>query len=112
MSVIFVGCFGIAALLVSLWAVWRVAASPFMRYKLLWIVGSLIGFVGFSINWTSPGDLYMLFGVQFLPVFATRLPGSGELIVKTAFPVIAIVALAISRKRPQPNSEGEDAQRL
>ena len=70
-----------------------------MRYKGLWIAGSLVGFVGFSINWSSPGDLFLLMGIHIPPVTVTALPGSGLVIVKTAFPFVAVVALARSRRR-------------
>jgi len=99
---VFVGVFGLIALAVSLWAVWRTVKSPHMRYKPLWIVGSLLGFVGFSINWSSPGDLFMLVGIQIPAVIAFKVLGTGYWLVKTAFPLIAIVALVKSYTAQEP----------
>lgn len=93
---VFVGSFGLIALAVSLWAVWRTVKSPQMRYKPLWIVGSLFGFAGFSMNWSSPGHLFMLVGIQIPVVIAFKVVGTGYVFVKTMFPLIAVVALVKS----------------
>jgi hypothetical protein len=97
-SQIFVAGFGTASVALSIFAIWMVVKSPAMRHKPLWIIGSLIGVVGFSINWSAPGDLFMLFGFQIPPVMVMAL-GSDHVIVKTAFPIVAIVAIAKSRIR-------------
>ena len=84
--------FGSAALATSLWAVYRVARSQ-MRFKALWIAGSLFGFVGLGVNWTSPEDLFLLFGLQIPPVFVFKLHVTGIVIVKVQFPIVALLAL-------------------
>jgi hypothetical protein len=96
---LFVGAFGLAAVAVSLLAVWRVARTPGLRFKAVWIVGCLFGFVGFAVNWSAPGDLYLEFGVQIPVVLLLWPPGGGPVVVRAMFPLVAVVALARSRRR-------------
>jgi hypothetical protein len=95
----FVGSFGLAALAVSILAVRRILKSPHMRYKPLWIVGCLFGFVGFGLNWSAPGDLFFVFGAQIPFVRVLWTAGNGAVVIKAMFPVVAIVALERSRAR-------------
>lgn len=90
---IFIILFGAIALLVSAWAIWSIVKSPALKKKPLWIIGSLVGFIGFSINWTTPEKLYGFVGVQ-LPLFRIfSVVGSGEWAVNFGFPIIAVIAL-------------------
>ena len=91
-SQLFVGIFAIVSVAVSALAIWRVATASGVRYKPLWIVGSLFGFVGFATNLSSPGDLYLQFGIQ-IPVLLIWGTGNGDILLKTLFPVVASVAL-------------------
>ena len=95
---LFVGLFGLACLVVSLLAAWRVAKAPDMRLKPLWIVGSLFGFVGFAVNGSAPNELIIQFGIQVPVVMATRLGADGPWLVKAPFPLIAVAALAVVRR--------------
>jgi len=88
----------------SVWAIWGVAHSR-LRYKAAWIVGSLLGFVGFGLNWTSPNDLIFLVGVQIPPVLVFKVLATQVVIVKVQFPIVALVAVAKS-------SSGDAARRL
>jgi hypothetical protein len=89
------------ALLVSaicLWATIVIIRSPRLRFKPLWIIGSLFGFVGLGIDWTAPDDIVFLFGISIPVVTMFKLAATGHVIVKTGFPVVAAVALAEARR--------------
>ena len=98
---LFVGAFAAMAAAVGILAIWRVATSDHMSYKPLWIAGCLFGFIGFAVNWTSPGDLYLQFGVQLPMVMIHSVAGTGDVVVKALFPLAAIAALEKSRT-PRP----------
>lgn len=92
---VFVILFGGAALVVTVWAIWSIIKSPDLQKKPLWIVGSLFGFVGFSINWTLPESLFFWFGVRIPFVSVFTIVGSGQWLVQIGFPIIAVVALTM-----------------
>ena len=84
---------GCAALVVTVWAIWSIVKTPDLQKKPLWIIGSLFAFVGFSINWTSPENLYFWIGVR-IPFFSIfTFVGSGQWLVQIGCPIIAVVAL-------------------
>jgi hypothetical protein len=91
-SQIFVGIFAFVSVIVSASAIWRVATASGITYKPLWIAGSLFGFVGFATSLSHPTDLYLQFGIQ-VPVLTMWMTGSGDLILKALFPVVAVAAL-------------------
>ena len=93
-----VGLFGLACVIVSLLAVWRVAKTPDMRLKPLWIVGCLFGFVGFAVDGSAPNELILQFGVQIPVVMVSRVGLEGPWAVKALFPLIALAALARARR--------------
>ena len=85
--------FALSAIALSLWAIWAIIRSPDLRFKPLWIMGSLFGFIGLSINWTTPDDLILLFGVSIPVVMIFTVLATGQTIIKTGFPIIAVAAL-------------------
>ncbi len=78
---------------VSVWAVWIIAVSDRFSYKPLWIIGSLVGFAGVSINWMVADDIYLTLGVIFPVVNIYAVIPIGAIIVKAGFPFIATAAL-------------------
>jgi len=91
---IFMVLFGFAGLLTTAWAIWAIFESPDFQKKPLWMAGCIPSFVGLSINFTLPNDLYFWFGIQ-IPFFSiTSFVGSGQWLVKLGFPIIPIIALA------------------
>ena len=92
-SQLFVAIFAILSIAISILAVWRVARAPGVQFKFLWIIGSLLGFVGFATDFGSAGDLYLSFGIQ-IPVLSLRVIGDGNIVVQVLFPVVAAIALA------------------
>jgi hypothetical protein len=95
---LFVGLFGLACVAVSLLAVWRVARAPNMRLKLLWIAGSLFGFVGLAVDGSAPNALIVQFGLQVPVVMVSRVGLEGPWAVKALFPLIALAAIASARR--------------
>ena len=85
--------FALLCIAISIWAVVAVCRDPDLRYKPLWIVGSLFGFMGLGINWTNPADLVLQFGVQIPVVMVYSPVGSGQWLVRAMFPVVAVAAL-------------------
>lgn len=84
---------GLIVSAISIFAVIVIARSPYFTRKPLWIIGSLVGFLGLGISWTSPDDLVLLFGISIPVISVFKVLPSGPVIVKIFFPFIAIVAL-------------------
>jgi hypothetical protein len=84
------------ALLVSaidVLAVIVIARSKVLKYKPVWIIFSLCGFVGLGINWSRPDDIFLQFGIQIPVIQVLYFIQARELAVKVMFPIVAIVAL-------------------
>jgi hypothetical protein len=64
---IIVGLFAAIAIVISAGAIFVVIRSPAFTLKPLWVIGCLFGFIGLAINWTTPNDVVMQFGVS-IPV--------------------------------------------
>ena len=85
--------FGVFVALVSVAAVIVVVRSPIFRRKPLWIIGSLIGFIGLGATSDPSSHIYLLFGVTLPVVLISKVTFGGAWIVKTGFPFVAMVAL-------------------
>ena len=85
--------FAAACLGSSGWAVVAIVRSKTLRFKPVWIVGSLLGTVGLGINWSQPDDIILLVGLMIPPVMVAKVLPFGSVLVKTGLPVIAMVAL-------------------
>jgi hypothetical protein len=110
-SQIAVVLFGLLSGTMCLWAIIVIVRSPRLRFKPLWLAGSLFGFAGLAIDWTAPGDLYFLVGIQIPVVNLFKLGATGPVIVKALFPVVAAIALAEARPpspEQSPNEKGRD----
>jgi hypothetical protein len=103
-QVIFVA-FTIACISTSIWALVTIWRSEKLRWKPLWTIGSLFGFLGLGINWHAADDLVIHIGVQVPVLYLAQLP-SGFLIAKSSFPMVALVAIGLAR-RHQVNSLAE-----
>jgi hypothetical protein len=91
--------FALFVAVLSLSSVVAIIRSPHMRAKPLWIIGSLFGFIGLGMSWTSSSDLFLLFGVTVPVVMIFKVLPAGPVIVKTGFPFVAAVALAKARSK-------------
>lgn len=91
-----VALFAAFVIAVSLWSIVVVVRSPAFRFKPLWIIGCLAGFVGLGLDWTYPGDLIILVGVT-IPVVMVLKTVTGHVLVKTGLPIVAAVALSKAR---------------
>ena len=61
------------------------------------MIGCLFGFVGFGIDWTTPDDVIILFGITIPVVMVFKVVAKGQMIVKTGFPIVSVVALIKAR---------------
>ncbi len=101
---IFVALFAIVSIGVTVAAIWRVAKTPGLGYKPLWIIGSLFGFVGVATSWSAPGDLYLQFGIQIPVILISAFPGGGT-ILTAMFPLVAVAVLIRCEYLKRPESE-------
>ena len=102
-TVAFVFIFAAVCILVTGMAIIGILKTPDHPNKLLWIVGCLVGFVGFGVAPASGNDLLMNFGLQ-IPVVNARWSSVEGLTLKAMFPVVAVVALSrLSRLRANAN---------
>lgn len=92
-SQIFVLIFAMLAVAISLWSIVVVIRSPGFKLKPLWLIGCLFGFMGVGINWTTPDDIIMLFGVTIPVVIVFKVMATGQVILQAGFPVVSVVAL-------------------
>jgi hypothetical protein len=93
-NLIVVLIFGLFVALLSISAVVVIVRSAIFRYKPLWIIGSLIGFIGLGASSEPSSDIYVLFGFTVPVVLIFKVMFGGPWIVKTGFPFVAIIALA------------------
>ena len=92
--------FALLAITIDIWAIVHIVRTPDVHHRPLWIIGSLIGFIGFSIDWTQADDIYLTMGVT-IPVVWLSVVG-GHFIVKTGFPIVGAVALVeVGRRTPK-----------
>lgn len=97
-TLVFVIAFGIGSMLVSALGAWRAGSAPDVKYRLLWVAGSLFGFFGFATSFGIPSDLYLHFGIQ-IPVISVLWTSPDVGIVKVLFPIVALVALLRFRRK-------------
>jgi len=89
--------FGVAVITLDIWAMFHIAKSDQLRFKPLWMIGSLFGFFGLGINWTKPDDIFLQFGIQIPFLQVVLFPKTHEVAAKLMFPLIAAVALVHGR---------------
>jgi len=73
----------------AVFRLWK--ATDFPR-RILWIIGSLAGFVGFAVEPRMQSDLLLTFGVQ-LPFVEGTWSSAEGLSLKAFFPIMALIAL-------------------
>jgi hypothetical protein len=100
---IFVALFAVLVAALSLWSVIVVIRSRHLKFKPLWVIGCLFGFMGFGVDWTTPDDVVILFGILIPVVTAFKVVASGHVIVKTGFPIVSVVALFMARNTAATN---------
>jgi len=92
-----VALFALLSSAVCLWAIVVILRSPHLRFKPLWLAGSLFGFAGLGIDWSHPDDLVLLYGIAIPVVMTFKVVATGQIIVRAYFPVVAAIALAEAR---------------
>jgi len=91
---IIVALFAVLVVATSIGSIVVVIRSSVFRLKVLWVIGCLFGFVGFGIDWTTPNDLVLLFGISVPVIMVFKVLVTGQVIVKTGFPIFSLVAFA------------------
>ncbi|MGR6328563.1 hypothetical protein ACU5AX_05835 [Sphingomonas sp. XXL09] len=76
----------------SIGSILMIIRHALFKLKVLWIIGCLFGFIGLGINWTMPNDLILLFGISVPVVMVFKVMMTGQVIVKTGFPIVSLVA--------------------
>ena len=102
-SQVVVALFAIMVAALSLWSVILVIRSPALTLKPLWVIGCLFGFIGLGIDWTTPDDVILLLGITIPVVMVFKVVATGQIIVKTGFPIVSVVALIKARGAVQTN---------
>lgn len=106
----------VVSIAVSVAGIITVLRARELRGKSVWLLGCLFGFAGIRIDWARPDDLFLSFGVA-IPVFSIVWTGSGAIIAKAMFPIVAAAAIWKVRddaqlrkfRREQGNIDDEDA---
>lgn len=99
---IIVALFAVLVVATSIGSIVVVIRSPVFKLKVLWVIGCLFGFVGVGINWTTPNDLVLLFGISVPVVMVFKVLVTGQVIVKTGFPIVSLVAFAKASSAGMP----------
>jgi len=91
----------IAAALVSLWALVRCVRTKALRRKWLWVMFVAIGFVSFTINWTTGAVQVNPLTVNLLSAGVLRQGWVGPWTLTFCIPIGALVFLWRQRSRSQ-----------
>jgi hypothetical protein len=70
--------------------IWR---RRWLKRRWLWTVGSLLGFTGFGLNWSTGAWAFLLINVSALGAGATRAGPFSPWILTFGIPVVAIVVI-------------------
>lgn len=95
--------FAVLVIAISIGSIVVVVLSPVFNLKVLWVIGCLFGFVGLGINWTTPNDLILLFGISVPVVMVSKVLITGQVIVKTGFPIVSLEAFAKASRAGIPD---------
>jgi hypothetical protein len=108
-----VGYLWIAAMLASvascLSAVLLIWRSRWLKRRWLWTLGSLFGFVGFGLNWSSGAWAVAPFNLLLLGAGATKAGPFAPWLLSVAIPVVAILVIVRWFRRDRSHSEARDA---
>lgn len=91
-SAVFVGAFALSAVALCGVAILRIIRAEHLTRKPLWLIASLVGFVGFGVDPGTPGDLLFHIGVQVPPIQG-RWSSVEGLWLKAMFPIGALIVL-------------------
>jgi hypothetical protein len=61
--------------------------------------------VGVGINWTSPDGMSFIIGISIPPIFIRGSLATGQVFIRTGFPLIAFIAFTIAYVAPAPLPE-------
>jgi hypothetical protein len=99
--------FALTSLIVTIWAIVDIVRSPVLRYKWLWVFGSLFSFFGMSTSIANPGDLFFWVGFN-IPGIRVAGMANGDILLTAGVPVIALIVLAKTRYYSRGSSSAKD----
>lgn len=94
----------IFAVLLSGWAIIDAIKSPTLRYRWLWVFGSLFSFFGLRTNIAASGDLFLWGGIN-IPAIGIVGFANGDIILSAGVPVVALIVLAKTRYYARKSSD-------
>ncbi|MDR7155646.1 heme exporter protein D [Sphingobium xenophagum] len=93
----FMGYLWLAAMLASismcLWATILIWRRRWLRRRWLWTLGSLFGFAGFGLNWSTGAWAILFVNVSFLGAQATKMGPYAPWILSFGIPVVALIVI-------------------
>ena len=96
---VMVACVGTC--LTAIVLIWR---SRWLSRRWLWTLGSLFGFIGFGLNW-STGAWAILFGASLLGAQATKAGPFAPWILSFFVPIVAIVVIVLWFRARKSNGD-------
>jgi hypothetical protein len=80
----------VALCLTAVALIWR---RPWLKRRWLWTLGSLVGFTGFGLNWSTGAWAILFVNVSLLGAGATKAGPLSPWILTFAIPVVAIIVI-------------------
>lgn len=98
----FIHYFWIGAIIVNaiiiIFAVILAIRSKGIKRRWLWIIGCLIGFMGFSLNWSTGDWGFQLINIQLLGIASIKASPIDAWVLKFSLPIIATLFIIIRPK--------------
>jgi hypothetical protein len=96
------GC--VALCLTAVVLIWR---RPWLKHRWLWTLGSLVGFTGFGLNWSTGAWAVLFLNVSLLGAGAAKAGPFSPWILTFGVPVIAIIVIVrfLREVRPEVSAE-------
>ena len=96
----------VATCLAAIVLIWR---SRWLNRRWLWTVGSLFGFVGFALNWTTGASAVQFINVSLLGAGAIRAGPFAPWVFSFGIPIIAILVIVRWFRRERSQAQVGDA---
>ncbi|GAO38238.1 hypothetical protein SCH01S_10_00480 [Sphingomonas changbaiensis NBRC 104936] len=79
--------------LTCLWAVVLIWRRRWLDHRWLWTIGSLLGYVGFGLNWATGAWAILFVNVSVLGAQALKMGPYGPWLLNFGIPVVAIIVI-------------------
>ncbi len=87
------------------WAVILIWRSQWQKRRWLWTLGSLFGFAGFGLNWSTGAWAILFINVSLLGAQGTKAGPYAPWLLSFGFPVVALIVIVRWYRRPQQGDE-------